>query len=157
MLLLEDGHGGVIGVRPTLRDRAAAGLRADRIDRQLARGVSPDASVELALRAQTLTRTSNRRGLARGLQRVIEQADATTPTPQRGVPVRRSRVSAVVSDLRDLSRTLLAAGPVSVQGVAQIQVLLTTGWGPLYDRRNTEGLSRVLRRALRDLTVSPGF
>jgi len=41
MLLIDDGAGGVVGVRAGLRDYLRIHLTADRIDRDLAEGASP--------------------------------------------------------------------------------------------------------------------
>ena len=49
-------------------------MRASRLDRDLAHGASPDATVALALRAQMLVRTRARRDLARSAQRILAEA-----------------------------------------------------------------------------------
>lgn len=51
MELIEDGVGGVVATRPRLRDRVIARVYADRIDRGLARGDSPEGSIAAALLA----------------------------------------------------------------------------------------------------------
>ena len=69
MLLLEDREGGVFGVNPRIRDRIGAKLHADRLDRALAAGDSPDSTTLLALRSQVLSSTPKRNELAAGLER----------------------------------------------------------------------------------------
>src|SRR5260370_28752116 len=71
-------------VRPW--DRLLARLRASRLDRDLADGASPDATVALALRAQRLGRPRTRRDVARGAQRVL--AAATQAPPPHRTPAR---------------------------------------------------------------------
>jgi hypothetical protein len=48
------------------------------------------------------------------------------------ISINRGAVVEAAKDLDELRQGLLAEGPVSVRGVAQTQVLLTTGSGPLY-------------------------
>ncbi len=72
-------------------DQLMARVRASRLDRELAGGASPDATVALALRAQTLVRAQTRRDVARGAQRVLAtamQAPAAggPPAPGAGRP-----------------------------------------------------------------------
>jgi hypothetical protein len=43
---------------------------------------------------------------------------------------------------------LLAPGPVSVRGVAQVRLLLIDGNGPLYHREATDDLCVQVQRAL---------
>ena len=54
--------------------RVLARSRAARLDRELAGGVSPEASATLAARAIRLTSTGFRRGLAASLQRILAAA-----------------------------------------------------------------------------------
>ena len=84
MLLIDDGAGGVVGVRAGLRDYLRIHLTADRIDRDLAEGASPDATVASALRAQELTSMQSRRDLASGLQRALAAAIASGYASRRG-------------------------------------------------------------------------
>lgn len=153
MLLLQDGHGGVVGVHPRLRDRVANRVRIDRLDLDLAHGANPDACVELALRAEELTRTETRRWLAESLRRVL--VSATSDAPAAGLPVNRTRVLTAAEPIAELRRRLLAPGPVSVRGVAQVQVLLSTGWGPLSNRGDADCLTHVVRQALEALDPIP--
>jgi hypothetical protein len=154
MLLIDDGAGGVIGVRAGLRDYLRIHLTADRIDRDLAEGASPDATVASALRAQELTSMQSRRDLASGLQRALAAAIASGYARLAGAPLARDGVLAAAAEIGELSRRLLADGPVSVRGVAETRLLLTNGAGPLHNRRSQERLAATVRRAIRDLDIN---
>ena len=132
MVVLLVGVDGCVTAREaTLRERLLACLLADALDRDLAGGVSPDASGPLALRARKLARSSTRRALARSLERVLADTAARGPRrPTSTVPVRRDRVIRAWDEIQELIRGLLAPGPVSVRGLAQVHILLTDGKGP---------------------------
>ena len=151
MLLLEDGNGHIIGVDAALRDRIAVHLHASRLDQALARGTSPDAGVTTALRAAALTSTRSRRELAAGLARVVEEAAHPTPTSLTRLPLNRKAVLSLRAEIAELRHALLRPGPVSVRGVAQTRVLLTSGGGPL--RGGVGNLGRAVREATVALDV----
>ena len=80
MLLLLDERTDALVVRSARPwELVKAGLCAQHLDEELARGASPDATGPLALRAQTLARESFRRGLARCARQIL--ADAVRPAP----------------------------------------------------------------------------
>jgi hypothetical protein len=144
LLLMEDDCPVEAAVRP--RDRLMARMHAFRLDHDLAAGASPDASVALALRAQSLVRISVRRDLARTAQRVV----AAAHTPAAGLPVRicRDRIQDCTDELGYLARRLLTDGPVSAKGVAQARTLLTDATSPIYHRASPDDLRvRVLAAA----------
>jgi hypothetical protein len=148
MLVHDITTGDPVDVQVRLRDRVSTRLHADRIDLELARGASPDTSVELALRARALTSRRSRRGLAGGLRRVVDQAESPSIAAIVGIPVNRSRVLGATAEIEELRAALLARGPVGVQGVAQTKALLTHGWGELYNRQRSDTLAPVIRRAI---------
>jgi hypothetical protein len=153
MLLIDDGAGGVVPVQAGLLAHFRTHLIADRIDRELAGGASPEASVASALRAQELTATRTRRDLASGLQRAVASAIAAGEARTRRAPLHRAGVLASAAEIGELSRKLLADGPVSVRGVAETHLLLTNGAGPLHNRRSAQRLGATVRRAIRDLDI----
>ena len=140
-------------------DRLLARLRASRLDRDLADGASPDATVALALRAQRLVRPRTRRDVARGAQRVLAaatQAPAADRTRARAagrlrVPICRDRVSNSSEELADLIRSLLAAGPAAARGVALASVLISDGSGALYHRGSADDVQARIREAVNAL------
>ena len=110
MLLLEDSEGGVFGVNPRIRDRIRAKLHADRLDRALAAGDSPDSDALLALRSQALSSTSTRNGLAAGLERIILETTKPRTTPVRvGIPRCRRGVVENLAELDEIRRHLSSA------------------------------------------------
>jgi hypothetical protein len=155
LLLLEEAD--YLVARPaTPWDRILARLQARRLDAELAGGASPDASAVLALRAHKLAQESFRRRLARNAQLIM--AEATQLRVGRRLPVTacRDRVRTASAEFAELIRCLLAPGPVPVEGVAQVSVLLGDGCGPLYHRGSPDDLRARLRQAAATLSRPPG-
>jgi hypothetical protein len=128
-------------------DRLAARLHAFSLDRDLAAGASPDASMALALRAQMLVRPRYRRDLARSARRVLTAATQPPFGSRLSVPICRDRVAGSSEEFADLIRGLLAPGPVSARGVAQASVLVADASGPLYRRASAGDLRARVRDA----------
>jgi hypothetical protein len=140
LVLLQDGCPVPADVR--LWDRLLTRLRAARLDGDLAAGASPDATVGLSLRARMLVRMPARRQL------VLAEAALGPAADRLPVPVCRDRIEDCSAELLDLIRRLLAAGPVSAQGVAQARALLTNASSPVYHRASRDDLrARVLAAA----------
>ncbi|MEN3283955.1 MAG: hypothetical protein V7607_5095 [Solirubrobacteraceae bacterium] len=151
-LLLLASEEAVVGRRAGLRDWLMARLRADSLDRELARGVAPETCGALTLRARRLIGPSARAALARQLRRVVSDARGGHVWMSR-VPVRRPEVLDAADELDVLADRLAAPGPVDVRGVAQVQLLLTDGTGPLYFRGATEELRARVANALSRLDL----
>jgi hypothetical protein len=149
-LLLTDGNA-VIERRAGLRDRLEAWLRAGSLDRELARGVAPETCGALSLRARALIGPAARSRLARQLRRVVDDARGGHAWMTR-VAVRPEVLNAA-AELDGLAERLAAPDPVDVRGVAQVQLLLSDGCGPLYFRGATEELRASIARALSRLEV----
>lgn len=134
MLILFNDDQSVITRAETPLDRLMARARAATLDRALAGGVPPEASAALALRAQALVRPSTRDALAHCVERLVEEAHhGHRPcTASARVPARRSAVIEATDLLQVLTAALRASAPVAARGVAQVNVLLTDGAGPLY-------------------------
>ena len=156
-VLLDDDRG-----RLTLRrlwpwHRVMAGSRAARLDRELAEGISPEASAPLAARAVKLTSMEYRRDLAGSLRRILAVAGyPTQPVAARSplrtsrpvrVPLRTSRISQSAPQLAELAAHLLQPGPVQVRGVAVVSQLLADGTGPLYREASRDDLGAIIERA----------
>jgi hypothetical protein len=134
-----------IALRPRLRDRFAARLRAGRLDAALAAGVAPEEDPALALRAQRLTARRERSALAMSVLRSLD--DARSSGGYLRVPVSRVQVREAEGELSLLAQRLSAPGPVAARGVALVRALLGDGLGPLYDDRSVQELGPVVRRA----------
>jgi hypothetical protein len=101
----------------------------DRLDDQLARGVDPNSSRLLQIRAQQLL--NKRADLADAVDDVLVRSKRPFAFTVE-VPIRRRAVDDCADDLRALSRRLRAAAPVDVHGAAMTWNLLTDGASPLY-------------------------
>lgn len=124
-----------------------AGWRAGELDLQLAAGVSADASELLAIRSERLTGKRYRARMAAGLARVVRDADATTRGFSAAVRPDRREVIAARTVITTLDRRLRAAEPISPQGVALLESLLTDGTSPLYRPTEPGALGSRLRAA----------
>jgi hypothetical protein len=147
MLVLLDEAGCPIARTARPWDRITVRLHAFSLDRDLAAGASPDASVALALRAQMLVRPRYRRGLARSARRVLAAAAQPPFGSRLAIPVCRDQVKDSSEEFADLIRRLLAAGPVAARGVAQASVLVADASGPLYRRASAGDLRARVRDA----------
>ena len=129
-----------------------ARLQAHALDRELARGVAPESCGALTLRARTLIGPSARATLARQLRRVVSDARGGHVWLRR-VAVRRPAILDAADELDVLADRLAAPGPVDVRGVAEAQLLLTDGTGPLYFPAATEELRARIANTLSRLEV----
>jgi hypothetical protein len=155
MLIVDDLGGAVADVPVRLRDRIASRLHADELDRELARGASPDRRIDLALRARTLTSTRSRQGLGGALHRILAEVDQPTVSSIACLPLNRLTVTSVQVELKELRGRLLADGPVNVRGVAQIKALVTQGRGPLAAPADADQLGVAVRRVIAALDFEP--
>ncbi len=141
MVILEEA-GSLAVHRVGWFDRFSARIRASRLDRELARGASPEADVPLALRAQALAQPSEAARLAAALERIVVAADPSTPVRLR-VPVNHQAVRAASIELRTLVDRL-RAGSVDVRSIATIRNLVGEGSSPLYRLDTTRDLRAEL-------------
>jgi hypothetical protein len=139
--------------RVRARDRVAARLHADRLDRELARGVAPDANAQLALRARRLLKPAFRAQVASGLRRLVYFVQAHPPR-SGDVMLMREQIHSAIPELRQLADRLEAAEPLDVRGIARTRLLLTDPAGPLFYRRRADGVSAAVAAALEALTPS---
>lgn len=154
LVLLDEGSGCPIASAVHPWDRLLVRLHAFRLDSDLAAGISPDATVALALRSQMLVRVSTRRDLAHSAHRVLATAMRTPAGGRLPVPVCWDRVRNCSAEFGELIRRLLAAGPVPAQGVAKARVLLADGSGPLYRRASADDLRARVREAADSLSAN---
>jgi hypothetical protein len=126
----------------------AARLQAGTLDRELARGDTPESCQYLAARAQQLTSARYRRGLAASLSRLLAQADGRPSLYQLA---KRNQVAAAADELSVLAERLRTPGPVPVRGVAMVCDLLRDGAGPVYQGRGPAALRHAAGRAIQAL------
>jgi hypothetical protein len=153
LVLLADGESGrgVVARPARLRERLAARWRAGSLERELARGTAPETGAALALRAQWLIGPAARVMLARRLLALVGDARRRNVWPGAKVRPPRQAIVAAAPDLDLIATRLLAPGPVSARGVAQVRLLLTDGCGPLYFDGSSVDLRSALARALEGL------
>jgi hypothetical protein len=163
-VLLHDDLGSLTVRRLRPWHRMLARCTAARLDRELAAGTSPEASARLAARAMLLTSINFRRDLAASVHRILAAAGepaagqpaAVTPArteaahPPR-IPLNRSRICQAARPLARLAGQLAKSGPVPVQGVAMISLLLADGMGPLYHDARGDDLDDIIAKATRAL------
>ncbi len=125
------------------RDRLTVWARASALDARLAAGTSPDSSVPLALHAARLCAPAQRRLLARTLTRIVAASEAVGGR-HLAAPVCKPSVRRVRPQLAGIAGRLSAGGPVDVQGVARLRLLVADGTGPLYQPPRAEDLRNEL-------------
>jgi hypothetical protein len=138
------------GLGPT---RALVLLRQTALDRDLAAGVDPESSAQLALRAAQLTSARNRRRLADGIEALLARAQRPATSGSAIRPranVLRSKAVFVALQGRLRSEERLAP-----QGIALLKQLLTDVASPLYAVGDPETFSSVLRVVAAALTDRP--
>ena len=138
-----------------LRERLAARWRWRVLDAELARGVAPEARAALALRAHALGEPGARNLLARGVQRVLDDARYPRKASRCRVPVRNVEVLAAADELTELATRLRGPGLLASRGLASVNVLLSDVRSPLYVRGATGELRATVSGALEAL--NPGF
>ena len=161
VVLLERGNDLFIR-KAGLWSRIRMHLMACRWDRDLAAGVSPDATIEHSMRARHLAAQEQRMITARALSRELDEASRVTHrpltrfTPHTVVmsPARRAAILASERELRQLSAKLDSPEPVAAPGLACSWILVTDGAGPLLDAGRCHELHAACREALRLLELS---
>src|SRR5579863_623003 len=114
-----------------LRDRLVARLRTGSLDAALANGTASETDAALALRARRLTKLPRRRELALAIEELLREADRAGARSHLRVGPLPDRVSAASWELTRLAKKLAEPAPVCARGVAEANLLLTDGTGPL--------------------------
>jgi len=148
----EQTYGRLLVARtPRMIDRLRVWIQAPHLDAQLAEGTSPESSSALAVRARRLLARQHRDSLARSYRRIVRDALEPRAGSLRRIAPHRRRVRAAITELVRLADTLAQPGPVSVRGVAQAQLLLADGAGPLYAAGADSDLCAQASRAADEL------
>ncbi len=131
-----------VGVPRTLRLRVYCSRGS--LDRRIADGVALDATPAIALRAHQLADAPMRRSLAADLRRAVEHAERMESRSRlSAVMLEPARVRAGRASILRLAQRLEQPTPVSPQGVALAQVLLTDATSPLYNRDSERAVTEV--------------
>ena len=147
----EDSGELLVTRRARLSERIAARWRPHFLDAQLARGVAPEAGAALALRAHALGEPRNRLALARGVERVRDEARRPHRPSRSQVPLCKAEVMGAADQLDELAKRLRSPGLLAARGLATVHLLLTDGCSPLYLCGTTEKLRVTVTRALEAL------
>lgn len=127
------------------RDRLRARVSTWKLDRALARGISPDSSPALSLRANRLIGRKDRRRLAQELRELPPRAARPPCRLEAGVPICRQGVLQAVGLLEELAARLEGPEPLDARGVAQVRVLLTNADSPLFNPLGVDEFVRAMR------------
>jgi hypothetical protein len=119
--------------------------RASGLDRQLAAGADPMESDELSLRVGQLRSPKTRARFACALRGAVDTADRPPQMPPS--LIRRREVRANRALLLELAERL-AEGPVSIEGIAMVSVLLGDASSPLYHKQAATPLGAAAAEAL---------
>ena len=140
--------------RSQLAARLNARLHAPSLDRELASGIAPWRSPLHAVRALQLTRERNRRGLARSLERLVENAQQPR-SHHRGAAVYpcREQVIEAMPALLTIAGRLRSSDPIDARGIARLNILLSDSSGPCYVRIQRNALTNALREISQWLAV----
>ena len=131
--------------------------RALALDHALVDGASPDSTVTLSLRAQSLIGPRHRvdlahrfRGLLRAAGRPVHPFDPTLPVPAQVLLVREL--------IEQVAEVLESVEAIDARGVARLELLLRDGGGPLYGGTvDAVELRRTLEEILDALAFSPAI
>ena len=152
-VLLEDEQGRLTLRRLRPWHRFMAWFLTARYDRQLASGLQPEASVNLAARAVQLTSMKVRRDLAANLLLTLAavRSDAHGES-QSDIPTRMVQVLRSAVELAELAGRLIQPGPLPARCVAMVSQLLADGAGPLYEAARRGELCTLVERAEDELS-----
>jgi len=117
----------------------------NRLDKQLAAGVTPNPLTPLGLRADQLHSPATRAALANALVEAVGEARRGEPMNLRRRP-QRAEVRAEADALLALASRLRESTPVDVRGAAKVALLVNEKDSPLY-RPGTTRLGDALTEA----------
>ena len=119
--------------RPSLIARLTARVRADRYDRLLSVGVTPEPGSPLAAHRARLTSTAERHAIASSLQQVVRDAYDHIPTASSSrIPLHVPNVTAAEELIDRVTQRLHSPRSISAVGMARLRLVLSDGAGPLY-------------------------
>jgi hypothetical protein len=133
------------------RERLAARLRAWQLDTAIANGADPDSSAVLSLRANKLISRPMRRRISRSVRSLLQHSRRPPHPIHEGAAVCWREVVRARPLLAELAARLAGTVPVDARGVAQLQLLLTDGTSPLFDRSSACQLQAALAAVLETL------
>ncbi|MBN1528978.1 MAG: hypothetical protein JW895_07950 [Thermoleophilaceae bacterium] len=117
------------------------------LDHRLAAGESILSSAAHARRANQLTSPRRRRTLAKGLRRVVADAEHPRRSLSSAVPVQRGAVLHARAGIERIVARLESDDAVALAGVAQVQLMLTDAGSPIFDPHPSGDLDELVERA----------
>jgi hypothetical protein len=130
------------------RERLTVRLRAWKLDTAIANGADPDSSALVSLRANTLISRPMRRRMSRSVRSLLQHSRRPPHPIHVGAAICWREVVRARPLLEELAARLAGTGPVDARGVAQLQLLLTDGTSPLFDRSSACRLQEALEAVL---------
>jgi hypothetical protein len=137
-----------------LRMKLRARRQRNRLDEQLAAGVTPNTLTPLGLRAAQLHSPSTRARLANALVEAVGEARRGEPMNIRKRP-QRAEVRAEAEALLALASRLRESTPIDVRGAAKVALLVNDRRSPLH-RPGTTKLGDALTEAHAALIPADG-
>jgi len=128
---------------PSLAARAAARIRHGVLDRELAEGAHPGDCPQWAARGTELTKRCSRDRVADEIEQLLRFSDEPHWLRVGPHPV---AIHGNHDALQRLAELLRGEAPLSVQGLARLQIALTDGAGPLYTDRHGLALALELEQ-----------
>jgi hypothetical protein len=129
--------------QPGLAARAAARIRHQVLDQQLAGGANPADRALRAARATELTKRASRERVAGEIEQLLRFPDESHLLRVGPHPL-ATQVNR--GELLLLAELLRSDAPLTVRGLARLQLVLTDGTGPLYIDRDGRALTRELEQ-----------
>jgi len=128
-------HGRSIPAEASVRLRLRVHFTRGILDRQIAAGRQWESNPALALRARQLVDPRTRQQIACSLREIVDYADDRMSRRLiSAVVVEPAAVRRARHPILGLAERLEGGAQLNAAGVARVQVLLTDGLSPLYDR-----------------------
>ena len=124
--------GSEVNPPPSLTARLTARLRAGRLDRLIAVGVTAAAGSALAAHEARLTSMTEREAIARSLRRCVADANGRGVLMSSRVPLHTPNIKGAEDLIDAITLRLHSPRPVSARGMARLRQILADGAGPLY-------------------------
>ncbi|MHB1837209.1 MAG: hypothetical protein ACYCXW_19850 [Solirubrobacteraceae bacterium] len=132
---------------PGWPDRAAAWLRARRIDLDLASGELPWSTTAHAARALQLAGDRQRISLAAWLERLVDRSSRPPSLlPSGPIEPCREQIDDALPVIEEITSRLRGGGPLNPRGLAALRVLLQDGGGPCYIASSPDALTVAAQR-----------
>ncbi|MBU8833694.1 hypothetical protein [Mycolicibacterium goodii] len=119
-------------IRPSIRARVTARMRATTLDAALAVGAPTPPGSAIAVRAERLTSRSERKAIARTLRRAVRDAASDIYQMTSRAPLHRNNIADCRELIETIARRLHEPAPVSARGMARLRRVISDGCGPMY-------------------------